>query len=116
MEWSCRAGLATHQKNGLFGAASRRLLSGGGGRGGGGTGGGVGSDLHKNKERIDNKQIAKKINELILSSETGTLCDIIKTRAADFDHVNVVTALRKGLEAPRHSVPRDIMSILEESY
>ncbi len=91
-------------------------MSGGGGRGGGGTCGGVGSDLHKNKKRIDNKQIAKKINELILSSDTETLCDIIKTRAADFDHVNVATALRKALEAPRHSVPRDIMVTLEESY
>ena len=27
--WACRAGIATHQKNVLFGAASRRLLSGG---------------------------------------------------------------------------------------
>ena len=112
---ACRAGIAAPQKNGLFGAASRRLLSGGGGRGGGGTGGRGGSDLHKNEKRIDNKHIAKHLNAQILSSDTETLCDIIKTRAADFNHVNVATALRKALEAPRHRVPRDIMGILEES-
>ena len=112
---ACRAGIAAPQKNGLFGAASTRLLSGGGGRGGGGTDGGLGSDLHKNKKRLDNKQIAQKLNEHILSSDTETLCDIIKTRAAEFNHVNVATALRKALEAPRHRVRRDIMGILEES-
>jgi len=71
--------------------------------------------LHKNEKRIDNKHIAKHLNAQILSSGTETLCDIIKTRAADFNHVNVATALRKALEAPRHRVPRDIMGILEES-
>jgi hypothetical protein len=61
----------------LFGALSRRLLSGGG-QGRGGSGGGVGSDFHINK-----KQIAKDLNEQVLRSEQETLCDIIKTRAAD---------------------------------
>ena len=72
--------------------------------------------MHKNKKRIDSKKVAKNLNKQILISDTETFCDIIKTRAADFDHVNVATALRKALEAPRHSVPRDIMGILEESY
>jgi hypothetical protein len=88
---------------------------GGGGRGVGGTGGGVGSDFHKNKKMISNKQIAIDLNKHILSSDTETLCAIIKTRAADFDHINVATALRKALEAPRHLVPKKIMDILEES-
>jgi hypothetical protein len=63
-EWACRAigevlGTrirAARQQNVLFGAASKRLLSGG--RGGGETGGGVGSDFHKSKKQINNKQIA----------------------------------------------------------
>ena len=42
---------------------------------------------------IDNNQIAKKLNEQIRNSDTETLCDIIKTRAADFNHVNVATAI-----------------------
>jgi hypothetical protein len=101
-------------------AANRAALLeggvGGGGRGGRGTGGGVGSDFHNNKQIARHKQIAIDLNKHILSSDTETLCDIIKTRAADFNHVNVATALRKALEAPRHRVPRDIMGILEESY
>jgi hypothetical protein len=65
---------------------------------------------------MDNKQISKNLNEQIRNSDTETLCDIIKTRAtADFNHVNVATALRKALEEQRHRVPRDIMRILEES-
>ena len=60
-----------------------------GGQGGGGTNGGVGSDFHKNINQIDNKQVPIHLNEQILSSDTETLCDIIKTRAAYFNHVNV---------------------------
>ena len=111
--WACRAGLAPHQHSIFLGAASRRLLSGGGGRRGGGTGARVGSDFHKTKKLINNKQIAIHLNRQILSSDTETLCGIIKARAEDFNHVNVATALRKALEAPRHRVPRDIMGILE---
>jgi len=88
---------------------------GGGGRGGRGTGGGVGSDFHNNKQIARHKQIAIDLNKHILSSDTETLCGIIKTQAADFNHVNVATALRKVLEAPRHLVPKTIMDILEES-
>ena len=40
---------------------------------------------------IDNNQIAKTLNSQIIYTET--LCDIIKTRAADFNHVNVATAI-----------------------
>ena len=79
--WVRRAGQAAHQQSVLFGAASRRLLSGCGGQGGGGAGGGVGSDFHENKKLIDNKQIAIRLNKQILSSDTETLCGIIKTRA-----------------------------------
>ena len=47
------------------------------------------------------------------SSDTEPLCGIIKTRAADFNHVvDVATPLGKALEAPRHRVPREIMDIL----
>jgi len=63
------------------------MLSVGGGRGGGKTGGGLDSDLHRNKKRIDNKQIPKNLNKKILSSDTETLCGIIKARAAEFSHV-----------------------------
>ncbi len=88
--------------------AAKRLLSGGGG-GFRGTGGRY---FHKNKKLSNNKLIAIHINKLILSSETETLCCIIKTRAAVFNHVNVATALRKALEAPRHLVPNEILGIL----
>ena len=61
------------------------------------------------------EQIAIDLNKQILSSDTERLHTIIKTRAADFNHVNVATALRKALEAPRHLVCKEIMNILEES-
>jgi cold shock CspA family protein len=61
------------------------------------------------------EQIAIDLNKQILSSDTESLYTIIKTRVADFNHVNVVTALRKALEAPRHLVREEIMNILEES-
>jgi len=49
---------------------NRRLLWGGG-QGSGGSGGGFGSGFHKNKTMINNKQIAKDLNEQILRSEQG---------------------------------------------
>jgi len=110
-------GWASHGHRVFLGAASRRLLCAEPVSPPlrGGTGGRVGSDFHKTKKLINNKQIAILLNRQILSSDTDTLCGIIKTRAADFNHVNVATALRKALEAPRHLVPEEIWAILEES-
>ena len=67
------------------------------------------------KEGGADKQIAIQFNKKILSSDTETLCGIIKTRAADFNHINVATSLRKALEAPRHLVPKEILDIVGES-
>ena len=76
------------------------------------------------KEGGADKQIAIQLNKKILSSDTETLCGIIKTRAADFNHVNAATALRKALSpsvrnrdrwAPRRPVPKEILDIAEES-
>jgi cold shock CspA family protein len=76
------------------------------------------------KEGGGDKQIAIQLNKKILSSNTETLCGIIKTRAADFNHVNAATALRKALSPsvrnrdrwePRRPVPKEILDIVEES-
>ena len=70
------------------------------------------------------KQIAIQLNKKILSSDTETLCGIVKTRAAHFNHVNAATALRKALSPsvrnrdrwePRRPVPKEILDIVEES-
>ena len=105
--WPCQAHVAANQLRVLFGVASRRLMSGGSRQGGGGSGSVADSCFpYKNK---------KFITQQILRSDTESLCDLVKARGAEFNHVNVVAALRKALEAPRHRVPRDIMGILEES-
>ena len=57
--WACRADLVAN-KSVLFGAVSRRLLSGGLGRGGGETGGGIGSDFNKNKKISNSKSLKRK--------------------------------------------------------
>ena len=81
---------------------------GGGERGGGETSGGVGSEFHKTIKLISNMSIVFELSKRIVSSDTQSLCDIIKTRAKDFNHVssvwyldcNVTTALGKVLETP----------------
>jgi hypothetical protein len=77
--------------------------------------GGLASDFHKNKKQIDNKEVEKHVNEETLRSDTETLSDIIKTRAVDFNHVNVTTALHRALESPwstvcleTHGYPRGV--------
>ena len=56
--------------------------------------------------------VDKKIVEI---TDTRELCNFISSNAANFNHVNVATALGKTLKAPRHLVPKEIMDILEES-
>ena len=52
---------------------------------------------------VADRQTAIQLNEQILSSDTETLYCIIKTRDADFHHVNVATALCKTLKAHQQS-------------
>ena len=98
---ACQASLAARQHSVLFGAANRRLLSGG--RGGGGTGGAVGNDFHKNSLKL-NMELNKRISSI---ESMKKLCDLIHASSTQFNHVNVATAFRKVLQMPRRGSLQD---------
>jgi hypothetical protein len=53
------------------------------------------------KQNID---LNKRIQSISCITNIQELCDLIRSSSAEFNHVKVATALRKGLQEPRRGV------------
>ena len=78
----------------------------------------VGRSHTTKQHRWPNKNI--ELNKRIQSiTNVQDLCDLIRSSSAEFNHVNVATALRKVLQAPRRGVSPEVvvtaLKTLEES-
>jgi hypothetical protein len=57
------------------------------------------------KQNID---LNKRIQSISCITNIQELCDLIRSSSAEFNHVKVATALRKGLQEPRRGVSPEV--------
>jgi hypothetical protein len=71
------------------------------------------------QHRRPNKQNVELNKQIQSTTNIQELCDLIRSSSAEFNHVNVATALRKVLQAPRRGVSPEVvvkaLKTLEES-
>ena len=74
---------------------------------------------HTTQHRRPNKQNIELNKQIQSTTNIQELSDLIRSSSAEFDHVNVATALRKVLQAPRRGVSPEVvvtaLKAMEES-
>jgi hypothetical protein len=53
-------------------------------------------------------ELNKQIQSMFCITNIQEVCDLIRSSSPEFNHVNVATALRKGLQAPRRGVSPEV--------